>query len=225
MATRTIENPRDRLVTMLVAPLMSCSARMPVYTLLIAAFIPDIVLLGFLPLPGLRSSWLSTSSDRLGPAMHGLDLQEDCPAGSVSGFIMELPPYRRRRSGRFFCRCGIARRSFSSRRARSSLVSPSSSGSLPRTRESRGRRPPEQLETELCRTGRAAHRAGHQTARIRLEDRDRPDRIAFFSARSSSARWGRSTTSATPTATTGSESLRSDCSPMSTVPGSRLSHS
>ncbi len=40
MATRTIENPKDRLATMLVAPLMSCSARLPVYTLLIAAFIP-----------------------------------------------------------------------------------------------------------------------------------------------------------------------------------------
>ena len=41
MATRTIENPQDRLITILVAPLMSCSARLPVYTVLIAAFIPD----------------------------------------------------------------------------------------------------------------------------------------------------------------------------------------
>ena len=40
MATRVIENRRDRLTTILVAPLMSCSARLPVYTLLIAAFIP-----------------------------------------------------------------------------------------------------------------------------------------------------------------------------------------
>jgi ferrous iron transport protein B len=40
MATRTIESPKDRLVTILVAPLMSCSARLPVYTLLIAACIP-----------------------------------------------------------------------------------------------------------------------------------------------------------------------------------------
>ena len=42
MATRTIESPKDRLVTILVAPLMSCSARLPVYTLLIAACIPNI---------------------------------------------------------------------------------------------------------------------------------------------------------------------------------------
>ena len=41
MATRTIETPKDRLVTILVAPLMSCSARLPVYTLLIAACIPE----------------------------------------------------------------------------------------------------------------------------------------------------------------------------------------
>ena len=40
MATRVIENRRDRMVTMLVAPLMSCSARLPVYLLLIGAFIP-----------------------------------------------------------------------------------------------------------------------------------------------------------------------------------------
>jgi ferrous iron transport protein B len=46
MATRTIEHPRDRLVTMLIAPLMSCSARLPVYTLLIGAFIPAIPLIG-----------------------------------------------------------------------------------------------------------------------------------------------------------------------------------
>ena len=43
MATRTIENPKDRLATILVAPLMSCSARLPVYSLLIAAFIPPAV--------------------------------------------------------------------------------------------------------------------------------------------------------------------------------------
>lgn len=41
MATRSIQDPRDRLATILVAPLMTCSARLPVYTLLIAAFIPD----------------------------------------------------------------------------------------------------------------------------------------------------------------------------------------
>src|SRR5256885_12793541 len=46
MATRTIENKRDRIATILIAPFMTCSARLPVYTLLIAAFIPDRRLLG-----------------------------------------------------------------------------------------------------------------------------------------------------------------------------------
>ena len=41
MATRTIKNPKDRLITILVAPLMTCSARMPVYVLIISAFIPN----------------------------------------------------------------------------------------------------------------------------------------------------------------------------------------
>ena len=41
MATRVIDNKRDRLTTILVAPLMTCSARIPVYTLIISAFIPD----------------------------------------------------------------------------------------------------------------------------------------------------------------------------------------
>src|SRR5690606_27399718 len=48
MATRTIESPKDRLVTILIAPLMSCSARLPVYTLLIAACIPNETVLGFI---------------------------------------------------------------------------------------------------------------------------------------------------------------------------------
>ena len=48
MATRTIENKRDRIATILVAPFMTCSARLPIYTLLIAAFIPDRPVVGVL---------------------------------------------------------------------------------------------------------------------------------------------------------------------------------
>ena len=48
LATRTIENKRDRIATILIAPFMTCSARLPVYTLIIAAFIPDRPLLGSL---------------------------------------------------------------------------------------------------------------------------------------------------------------------------------
>ncbi|MES2159916.1 MAG: ferrous iron transporter B [Pseudomonadota bacterium] len=53
MAARTIQNPRDRLVTIMIAPLMTCSARLPVYALIIAAFIPDRELYGFMSLQGL----------------------------------------------------------------------------------------------------------------------------------------------------------------------------
>ncbi len=53
MATRVIDNPRDRLTTILVAPLMTCSARIPVYTLIISAFIPAKHLWGFVSLQGL----------------------------------------------------------------------------------------------------------------------------------------------------------------------------
>jgi len=53
MAARTIQNPRDRLVTIMIAPLMTCSARLPVYALIIAAFIPERQVWGFLSLQGL----------------------------------------------------------------------------------------------------------------------------------------------------------------------------
>jgi ferrous iron transport protein B len=53
IATRTIRDPRNRLVTTLLAPLMPCSARLPVYTLLIAAFFPEHILFGFVSVRGL----------------------------------------------------------------------------------------------------------------------------------------------------------------------------
>ncbi|MDY0058095.1 MAG: ferrous iron transporter B [Methyloversatilis sp.] len=53
MATRTIQNPRDRWVTIMIAPLMTCSARLPVYALLIGAFIPSRTVFGGLELQGL----------------------------------------------------------------------------------------------------------------------------------------------------------------------------
>ena len=53
MATRTIENRRDRLTTILVAPLVTCSARLPVYSLLIATFVPNKTVFGFIRFQGL----------------------------------------------------------------------------------------------------------------------------------------------------------------------------
>ncbi|MCZ6819515.1 MAG: ferrous iron transport protein B [Calditrichaeota bacterium] len=95
MATRTIQNSRERLITIMIAPLMSCSARLPVYALMIGAFIPGISVLGIFSLPGLILL-----------AMYLLGIVAAIAAAFVlkrskgkkhqpSTFIMELPPYRR----------------------------------------------------------------------------------------------------------------------------------
>jgi ferrous iron transport protein B len=93
MATRTIEAPRDRLVTMLVAPLISCSARLPVYTLLIAAFIPDVRILGLFSLPALVLLTLYGAGIGAALAM-ALLFKKTFLRGSTPPFIMELPSYR-----------------------------------------------------------------------------------------------------------------------------------
>lgn len=94
MATRTIESPKDRLVTILVAPLMSCSARLPVYTVLIAACIPRISWLGIIGLPGLTllGMYLLGIVGALG--MAGLFKKTLFP-GEPAPLILELPPYKR----------------------------------------------------------------------------------------------------------------------------------
>ena len=94
MATRTIESPKDRLVTIMVAPLMSCSARLPVYTVLIAACIPDIRVLGFLKLGGLTmlAMYLLGIVGALGMAWL---FKKTLLKGATPMLIMELPPYKR----------------------------------------------------------------------------------------------------------------------------------
>lgn len=94
MATRTIESPKDRLVTILVAPLMSCSARLPVYTLLIAACIPDIKLLGFLKLTGLTMLAMYLLGTVVALLMAWL-FKKTLLKGETPMLIMELPPYKR----------------------------------------------------------------------------------------------------------------------------------
>ena len=94
MATRVIENTRDRMITILVAPLMSCSARLPVYILLIYTFVPDTTWLG---------GWIGLRGVVLF-AMHILGLAVAVPVawllkrfffpGGASAFVMELPSYK-----------------------------------------------------------------------------------------------------------------------------------
>ena len=94
MATRTIESPKDRLVTILVAPLMSCSARLPVYTLLIGACIPDIKILGFLKLAGLIMLVMYLLGIVVALLMAWL-FKKTLLKGETPMLIMELPPYKR----------------------------------------------------------------------------------------------------------------------------------
>ncbi len=95
MATRTIENRRDRIATILVTPFMTCSARLPVYMLLIAAFIPNRQYLhGFL---GLRAiTMLSLYLAGFVAAMTTAHLlKSSILKSSETPFILELPQYRR----------------------------------------------------------------------------------------------------------------------------------
>ena len=93
MAARTIGNPRDRLVTMLVAPLASCSARLPVYSLLIAAFIPTTLIFGFWNLQGIVMISLYLLGI-LTALLTALLLKKTILKSKSQDFILELPPYR-----------------------------------------------------------------------------------------------------------------------------------
>lgn len=94
MATRVIDNPRDRLTTILIAPLMTCSARIPVYTLIISAFIPDTEILGWFNLRGLVMFGLYAAGIASALAVSFLIkffmLRDYQPAP----FMLELPDYK-----------------------------------------------------------------------------------------------------------------------------------
>lgn len=94
MAARTIESPKDRMVTILVSPLMSCSARLPVYTLLIATSIPDVRVLGFLKLPGLVMLSMYFLGTATALAMAWL-FKRTILKSAPPLLILELPPYKK----------------------------------------------------------------------------------------------------------------------------------
>ena len=93
MATRTIPSPRDRLVTILVAPLMTCSARLPVYALLISAFVPERSVLGPIGLQGLVLLTLYLGGALAALVVAAL-LKKTLVRGDGLPFAMELPTYR-----------------------------------------------------------------------------------------------------------------------------------
>jgi ferrous iron transport protein B len=94
MATRVIDNRRDRLTTILIAPLMTCSARIPVYTLIISAFIPAKLIWGWVNLQGLVMFGLYTAGivSALGVSfmIKFFMLRDYAPAP----FMLELPDYK-----------------------------------------------------------------------------------------------------------------------------------
>jgi ferrous iron transport protein B len=93
MATRTIPSPRDRLVTILVAPLMTCSARLPVYALLISAFVPERSVWGPIGLQGLVLLGLYVSGAVAALVVAGLFKRTLIRSDGLP-FVMELPTYR-----------------------------------------------------------------------------------------------------------------------------------
>jgi len=94
MATRTIENKRDRIATILIAPFMTCSARLPVYTLIIAAFIPEKPLLG--PLLGTRAAAMLGLYllGFLAAVVTAWALKSSILKSDRTPFLLEMPPYR-----------------------------------------------------------------------------------------------------------------------------------
>ncbi len=93
MACRTIENSRDRLTTLLVAPLMTCSARLPVYILLIGAFIPAIPIVAGISLPGLTMFSLYFLGVLGATAMAWL-FKKTLFRGETPPLFLELPTYK-----------------------------------------------------------------------------------------------------------------------------------
>ncbi|KRC79593.1 ferrous iron transporter B [Sphingomonas sp. Root241] len=93
MATRTISDEKDRLTTILIAPLMTCSARLPVYTIIIGALIPDKAVLPGIGLQGLVlfALYVMGIAGAFGAA---LLLRRTVTKGATSGFMMEMPKYQ-----------------------------------------------------------------------------------------------------------------------------------
>jgi len=93
MATRTIEHPKDRLTTIMIAPFMSCSARLPIYTLVIAALFSGKTVLGFVSL-GAVIILAMYLFGVLTAVLVALVMKRTVLRAAPTPFVMELPPYR-----------------------------------------------------------------------------------------------------------------------------------
>ena len=96
LSTRTIENKRDRIATILIAPFMTCSARLPVYALLIAAFFRIEPVLGrFLGTQAVALARTCMFSDLLAAFVTAHVLKSSVLKSERNAFVLEMPPYRR----------------------------------------------------------------------------------------------------------------------------------
>jgi ferrous iron transport protein B len=93
MATRTIESPRDRVATIMIAPFMSCSARLPIYTLMIAAFFSDKKVLGIVSLGALIILGMYLLGITVAIVVAWV-LKHTILNAPPPPFVMEMPPYR-----------------------------------------------------------------------------------------------------------------------------------
>ena len=171
MATRTIENKRDRFATILVAPFMTCSARLPIYLLMIAAFIPNKPIIG--DFFGLRAAVMLSLYllGFLAALVTARLLKSSILKAASAPFILELPQYRLPTLRSLGLRLSIAARSSSSRPGPSFSASRSCSGSsaiYPSTRH---------LPESVDRTRRPVDRTGHPPAGLQLENRHRPAQL------------------------------------------------
>ena len=175
MATRTIENKRDRFATILVTPFMTCSARLPVYMLMIAAFIPNITFLhGFLGLRARRDAW-PLSAGFLAAMTTARLLKSSILRSSRdavhSGTAAISHAYAAFAGA---CASSIAPRFFSARPAPSFSASRWRSGCWRTFRRcTAGSLYRAGIGRQRDRKARPLHRASHRATRLQLEDRHR----------------------------------------------------
>ena len=177
LSTRTIENKRDRIATILIAPFMTCSARLPVYALLIAAFLPDTQVA--------RADSRRGRSRLLGLYVLGFlaalftarILKSSVLKSERNSFVLEMPPYRwptvqslGLRLRRSLKGVSPARRNRDSRRSDCPVVPCEFAGARWQTAGHRAR--------ALIGTDRQDRRAGDSAAGLQLEDRHRPHHFA-----------------------------------------------
>ena len=196
MATRTIENKRDRLATILVTPFMTCSARLPVYLLLIAAFIPNVYYLhGLLGLQTLVMLGLYLAGFVAAFTTARL-LKSSILKSSDTPFILELPQYRMPTLYSLALRL-IDRARIFMKNAGTIIVAVTLAlwvlAHLPA--HAHGHRLVHRAATcrQPHRPTRPLHRAGHRPARLQLEDRHRPALQRAGARGHGRAPWARST--------------------------------